>query len=352
MSGNIRIGQSLREGYNPDGLPGTVSLGVGAPGRPPTSAELLAAVEEYIAAHPVGIAGVNATDAESFKIGTGALGAAGAYLEIGTFGTVDTRVAARSQAPTVNLYLEATGQVITNDLRVDGSLTIRDDFVLQDQTIHLRGPGSAEALSFHQNENAELTGTRLSTGVSGDLTVSNADHSDQVTVLRWSAGAVWTTGRSYALSVGDVAGNFVTAPLSGMLTEVRALPAVSYRNENDELRRNLPWEQLNDDIVNTGYLDMQGVVATLWSALRELDAKRKIGGGNVSVVSGNFTVTHNLGSVPTGVFIQARTAGAVDTHRFAVTAATSTTFTARVFYNGAVLSPDQTISIYWRVEAA
>lgn len=54
MSGNIRIGQQLREGYNPDGTPGSASAGTpGSPGRPPTAEEIYTAVAAYLATNPI-----------------------------------------------------------------------------------------------------------------------------------------------------------------------------------------------------------------------------------------------------------------------------------------------------------
>jgi hypothetical protein len=68
--------------------------------------------------------------------------------------------------------------------------------------------------------------------------------------------------------------------------------------------------------------------------------------------TGYFTVTHNLGVVPTYVNCISREAGAADTQHMAITAVTSTTFTARAYYNGAVqTSAGGTMPIYWEVKA-
>jgi cytoskeletal protein CcmA (bactofilin family) len=63
--------------------------------------------------------------------------------------------------------------------------------------------------------------------------------------------------------------------------------------------------------------------------------------------SGTATITHSLGSTPTVVFVQPRENGAVDTHNIAVTAITSTTFSIRAYYDGAVQTGSVSIPIYW-----
>lgn len=63
--------------------------------------------------------------------------------------------------------------------------------------------------------------------------------------------------------------------------------------------------------------------------------------------TGTATITHSLGSTPTVVFVQPRENGAVDTHNIAVTAITSTTFSIRAYYDGAVQTGSVSIPIYW-----
>ncbi|MCU1617206.1 MAG: hypothetical protein JWO98_4746 [Frankiales bacterium] len=68
-----------------------------------------------------------------------------------------------------------------------------------------------------------------------------------------------------------------------------------------------------------------------------------------SNASGDIVVTHNLGQTPTACFLQSRQVGAVDTFSFGVSAMTSTTLTARVYYNGAPQPSATGIPLYWLV---
>lgn len=76
----------------------------------------------------------------------------------------------------------------------------------------------------------------------------------------------------------------------------------------------------------------------------------KVGGGSVTTnASGDFTITHNLGVIPTCVIVQSRQiAGSTAVH--AIGTVTATTFSARSFYNGAAQA-NATYTIYWRVDA-
>lgn len=349
MSGNIRIGQNLREGYNPDGLPGTVSLGAGSPGRAPTSEEIQAAVAEHIRTNPLPVQGTNATTSETIKVGTGALGSAGAYLEMGTFGTIDTRVAARSTAPSVNLYLEASGQVISDSMLINGSLNVRETLTLNDQPLYLRGIGSDEAISFRASEDPTQAGIRVSTSSSGDLTVHSLITGDQNPVLQWHRTGITVTGRQFISGVHDNIGVPIT--LTGALAEVRSATAVQYETLAGDQARTLPIDQLNGALTEGGYVEPMGLIATLWNALREMETRRKIGSTAATTNgSGDIVVVHSLGTTPTAIFIQNRILAGFQ-HTFTVHSVTATQMTVRVHYNGAITASSAQ-SFYWRVEGS
>lgn len=77
----------------------------------------------------------------------------------------------------------------------------------------------------------------------------------------------------------------------------------------------------------------------------------KVGGPTVTTdASGNFTITHNLGTVPTALGCWGRTAGSFGGHVFAFTSQTATTFTARAYYNNAA-NVSVSLPIFWVVFA-
>lgn len=131
----VRINQRLREGYNPDGTPGTVSTGTpGVPGRAPTSDEIAEAVAAYIDAHPPTVEAVTTSAREHNRFGAGATGAPGSYVDVGSHGTLNGYVVAGGTPQVVNLYLAAKGAVVLvgtaqvqGDLAVDGELVVRDN---------------------------------------------------------------------------------------------------------------------------------------------------------------------------------------------------------------------------------
>jgi hypothetical protein len=86
----------------------------------------------------------------------------------------------------------------------------------------------------------------------------------------------------------------------------------------------------------------------VWIALGSSDEKH----GAASVTTngtGQFTITHNLGVVPTFVDCISREVGAVDTQHFAIQSVTATQFTAVAYYNGAK-QLNQAFPIYWEVK--
>lgn len=129
----IRINQRLREGYNPDGTPGTVSTGVeGAPGRPPTAEEIGAAVAAYIASNPVVVQAVTTKASEFNRFGAGADGSPGAYVDLGSHNTLHGYVSAAGTPAVVNLYLTAKGQIVSStdhvflaSIQAQGGITVR-----------------------------------------------------------------------------------------------------------------------------------------------------------------------------------------------------------------------------------
>jgi hypothetical protein len=97
---------------------------------------------------------------------------------------------------------------------------------------------------------------------------------------------------------------------------------------------------------------LDGTNNPVWISTSAAAAEEKHGTANFVVGSGGVgTITHNLGVVPTYADIESREAGAVDTHRFAVTSANATTMTATAYYNGAKQGPPKTIPVYWEVKA-
>lgn len=87
----------------------------------------------------------------------------------------------------------------------------------------------------------------------------------------------------------------------------------------------------------------------VWIALGSADEKHAA--ANVTTNgSGQFTITHNLGVVPTYVSAISREIGAVDTQHFAIQSVTSTQFTAVAYYNGAK-QLNQSFPVYWEVKA-
>lgn len=65
---------------------------------------------------------------------------------------------------------------------------------------------------------------------------------------------------------------------------------------------------------------------------------------------GDFTITHNLGVVPTTVLVQGRTVQVYGGHLFAINAQSATSFSARAYYNNTA-AVSATFDISWRVEA-
>jgi hypothetical protein len=102
---------------------------------------------------------------------------------------------------------------------------------------------------------------------------------------------------------------------------------------------------------------LDGTNNPVWISTSAAAAEEKHGGATVtSNSSGYFTITHNLGVVPTYASAISREAGAVDTQHFAnaapsgTQAVTATTATFRAYYNGA-LQVSQSFPIWWEVKA-
>jgi hypothetical protein len=266
MSGNIRIGQNLREGYNPDGLPGTVALGAaGAPGRAPTSDEIALAVTEYVRLNPIPFERATNTLSESTKFGTGAGGSAGAYVEVGTRNTVNGHV----RVVGGDLVLgSSTKVVISSAVQLSGTVNALGAISMNDQRINLRGTDSADYIEFFTSpDNEVLSGTRISTSQSGTLGVSSTE------VLRWDTTGVSVTGGMSVTGPNDVQENTSAEVFSDALTTVKDVPAVEYTTTAGDLRRSFHWEQLPDELTNLGYISLMGMIATLWNAVRELEAR-------------------------------------------------------------------------------
>jgi hypothetical protein len=98
-------------------------------------------------------------------------------------------------------------------------------------------------------------------------------------------------------------------------------------------------------VTGTGLMEYSG---TAWAVFAP--SPTTLGGASspTTDASGNFTQAHSLGRVPNSVVVVSRTTGSFGGHVFAVTAATSTNFTARVYYNNAAMA-SATLGIYFTV---
>lgn len=106
--------------------------------------------------------------------------------------------------------------------------------------------------------------------------------------------------------------------------------------------------------LDTGQVQLcTGTGPTTWATTYDPAAgpTYKAGGGNVtSDGSGYFTIAHNLGVVPSAVFVQPRNQNANGGAVYSVNSVTSTTASVRMYYNNAP-SLNNTLSIYWQVVA-
>lgn len=220
MSGTIRISQGLKEGYNPDGTPGSVSAGdQGEPGRPPTVGEIADAVADYIANNPITLNTVSVTNEPETRFGIGATGTPGSYLAVGSTSALHAFILAAGTPQAVNLYLQSqNGRVIADGVtEVTGTLTV--DGLLR-----------------------AVTGATLE----GITTVSDA-------------------------SIGTSDSTITT----GALAEVIATPVHSF-TVNGNVERGVLAADLNAAVSAPGSkISLLSLIATLWLAMQELELRER-----------------------------------------------------------------------------
>lgn len=156
----------------------------------------------------------------------------------------------------------------------------------------------------------------------------------EIATVTVAAGATSTNGAGVTI--------VNTAPL----TSTRGAPVwVRTQAERDALTA---YNGLSVKRIDLGGVEQQRISGA-WKTVNT--DPYKVGAQDVtSDVNGFFTVTHNLGTTPTAVFVQPRNSNANGGAVYSVTAVTSTTFTGRMYYNNAP-SGSNTLAIYWRVDA-
>lgn len=266
---SVRINQRLETPYNPDGTPGTVSTGApGAPGRPPTQEEIYAALTQYIAANPITIPAVQSNTSESTRFGSGAGGAPGTFVDVGSHGTLQGYVSAGGTPQSVNLYLQAKNGTVVLDgvAEVSSTLSLRGAVTLHDNVISLREPGSTYFLGYTAGTGTQLYGDTGGVG-------SAANHVTWDSTKFTFSGGVAVTGAASAASAA-VSG-LVTLGTPVVLADT-ALPAVATEvkavtvRKTAGNRRGFVLSELPTDLVNNGQVDVLGVLATLWAQVKAL----------------------------------------------------------------------------------
>jgi hypothetical protein len=303
---NIRVAQQLSQGYNPDGTPGTVSTGVPGPG--PSSAQIAAAVSDYLMANPIDVSmGVMGIDtAPLTKHGLGADGSTGAWVGVGDNGsTVSGYVVAGGSLPDVDLHLAAKGNgQLYLDNSVGGDVVFSGNVSIGNQAYGTPGYNqvlSAPAInvgdySFVYGPESMIARARVGNSYFGvDQTGGWLITDEWVQIAPWGPGHGF--GQDGVQIVEPSSGNYLPIrasaftvssdrrlksdiePLVGALEEVRTTPAYSYLM-GGERRRGLIADEAPGSIVRTderGYqlIESYDLVGTLWAAVRELADKIK-----------------------------------------------------------------------------
>lgn len=237
---SIRVGQVNSEGYNPDGMPGTVTTGV--PGPAPTSDQVLTAVSQYLSVNPPTVAPTTPTASVHNKFGAGATGQPGSYVDVAAL--TDAFISVGGSLPNANLTVSAlgTGSVnVLSPLVANAGLQVFGSWTLTGPSVQIQSVG---------------------TGSTATVDVTNG--SGTYLAVRASAFTV-TSDRSLKNSI---------SPLSGALAEVLTTPVYSYRM-NEQWHRGLIADEaplgVRHDGAEVAMLDLYSLIATLWQALYELN---------------------------------------------------------------------------------
>lgn len=272
---SIRINQQLGSPYNPDGTPGTVSTGApGAPGRAPLPEEIYAAITQYVATNPITVPAVQSNTSESTRLGSGATGAPGSYVDLGSHGSLQGYVTAGGTPQTVNLYLQAKNGTVVADgpTEVSSTLSVRGAVTLHDNQIFLRENVQWSNYVGYQAD----TGTTLygDTGGVGNGTnyftwdASKFTFNQGVTVTgAVSAGSV--SASSATVSGTVTLGTPVAVTDTAVTTAATEIKAATIRKTATN-RRGFVLSELPTDCVINGQVDVLGVLATLWAQVKTL----------------------------------------------------------------------------------
>lgn len=244
---SIRLGQANSEGYNPDGLPGTVSTGVPGPG--PTDTQVQAAVGQYLAVNPPVITPPTTVASVHNKFGAGSTGQPGSYVDIAAL--TDATISVGGNLGSANLTLAALGSgavTVTSPLVATAGLQVFGNWTLTGSAVQIQ-----------------------SVGTGGSATVDVTNGSGTYLAVRASAFTV-TSDRSLKDHI---------MPLSGGLNEVLTTPSYSYRM-NGQWHRGLLADEaplgVRHDSDEVQMLNLYSLVGTLWNAVQELtDQMREMG---------------------------------------------------------------------------
>lgn len=237
---NIRIGQSVSEGYNPDGAPGTVTTGTPGPG--PTDDQVASAVSQYLAVNPPSYPTTTPTASVHNTFGAGATGQPGSYLDLSALVDATISVGGSLGNADLNIAAQGSGQINLNGpVTMTGAVQVFGNWTLTGTDVQIQTVG---------------------TGTSATVDVTNG--SGAYRAVRASAFTV-TSDRSLKEHL---------SPLSGGLNEVVTTPTYSYRM-NEQWHRGLIADEaplgVRHEGAEIGMVDLYALIATLWNAVTELN---------------------------------------------------------------------------------